>query len=88
MLGQQDASKMTQEEKDAIQKETEKKLKMDEAAEQDQAVKAERIAREKEEDFDDLMSGKQRRNRELSHSENLAELYKQFYDKAKNTLDG
>ena len=35
-----------------------------------------------------MMSGKARRNRELSHSENLAELYRQFYDKGKNVLDG
>jgi hypothetical protein len=87
MLDQRDTSKMSDAQKEAAKKEVERKMKLDQDAEEDVDKKAERIAREKQEDFDDMMSGKGTRKRELSHSENLAELYKNFYDKTKSKLD-
>lgn len=80
MLGSQSSTKLSKEEQDFIKRQVEAKIVSDEAAQKEHAEKAERIAKEKEQQFDDMLKGKE------AKAQNLQDMFKDLYSAAQSRV--
>ena len=78
------SKKLTKEEQDFINRQVEAKKIADERAQKEHAAKAEKVAEQKAQAFDDLLNGKT--SSKPTSEKNLQELFVDFYSRAKTSV--
>ena len=73
------SKKLTKEQEDQLEKEAQAKLERDEEAAKQDAINQQKYTEQKQQDFEDLISGKKQADSE----KNLQTLFKEFYAKKK-----